>query len=74
MHFVWNADSRSNYYGTFNSVMENLNRIQIYFRIFLQSSPAISSSEGTRQKVQECAIFEVVRLQESEIIPGENLR
>ena len=54
--------------------MGNLNRIQIYFRIFLQLSPAISSSEGTRQKVQECAIFEIARLRESEITPGENLR
>ena len=38
----------------------------------LQSSPAISNSEGTGKKVGGSAIFEIARLRDSEITPGEN--
>ena len=38
----------------------------------LQSSPAISNSEGTGKKVGDSAIFEIARLRDSEITPGEN--
>ena len=40
----------------------------------LQSSPAISNSEGTGQKVRESAISEIARLRDSEITPGQNSR
>ena len=40
----------------------------------IQSSPAISNSEGTGQKVQDSTMFETARLRDSEVIPGENLR
>ena len=41
---------------------------------FLHSSPAISNSEGTGQKVRDSAIFEIARLRDNKITPGENLR
>ena len=40
----------------------------------VQSSPAISNSEGTGQKVRDGVIFEIARLRDSEVTPGENLR
>ena len=44
------------------------------YKIAIQSSPAISNSEGIRQKGQDSAIFEIVQLRDSEITPGENSR
>ena len=40
----------------------------------IQSSPAVSNSEGTRQKVRDSAIFEIARLRDSEITLGNNSR
>ena len=40
----------------------------------IQSSPAISNSEGTGEKVRDSAIFEMARHRDSEITPGENSR
>ena len=44
------------------------------FWITIQSSPAISNSEGTGQKVRDSAIFEKARLQDNVITLGENSR
>ena len=44
------------------------------FWIIIQSSPAISNSEGTGQKVRDSAIFEKARLQDNVITLGENSR
>ena len=38
----------------------------------VQSSPAISNSEESRQKVRGSAIFEIARLRDSKITPEEN--
>ena len=40
----------------------------------IQSSSAISNSEETGEKVRDRAIFEIARLRDSEITPGENSR
>ena len=45
-----------------------------YLVIYLHSSSAISNSEGTGQKLQDNAIFEIARLRDSEITQGENSR
>ena len=42
--------------------------------ITIQSSRAISNSEGTGQKVRDSVIFDITRLGGSEITPGENSR
>ena len=40
----------------------------------LQSSPDISNSEGTGQKVRDSAILEIALLRDRKITPGENSR
>ena len=50
------------------------NKYKKCLSMMLQSSPTNSNSEGTGQKVRDSAIFEVARLRDSKIIPGENSR
>ena len=49
-------------------------KFKLLQQILLQSSPAISNSEWTGQKVRDSEIFELVRLRDSKITPGENSR
>ena len=54
--------------------MAVLHNILVKFIVLFIIITAISNTEETRQKVQGSAIFEIVRLRDSEITPEENSR